>query len=206
MAAKFVAEEGLLKGLVLSLDKGDHWVIGRDPDTCQLLVEDPLASRKHLICKTTPKGIVVENLSQTNPIEVNDEEVTKPRLLHNGDAVKIGSGLFRFYSQDEAKIKDTPLVNGDGKNPSDEPEDAEEDMREDTIFDENNDDKDALAEINFDLIDAGRWLLKVIGGPNNGAEFSMQTSTSYVIGTDPNTCDIVFHDTSVSRQHARITV
>ena len=34
----------------------------------------------------------------------------------------------------------------------------------------------------------------------------MQTGSSYVIGTDPNACDIVFHDTSVSRQHARITV
>ena len=34
----------------------------------------------------------------------------------------------------------------------------------------------------------------------------MQAGTSYVIGTDPNSCDIVFHDTSVSRQHARISV
>ena len=34
----------------------------------------------------------------------------------------------------------------------------------------------------------------------------MQASNSYVIGTDPNSCDIVFHDTSVSRQHARITI
>lgn len=86
-------------------------------------------------------------------------------------------------------------------------ETQEEDAREDTIFDENAPaGKDALAEINFEVVDTGRWLLKVIGGPNNGAEFSMQTSNSYVIGTDPNTCDVVFHDTSVSRQHARITI
>lgn len=79
--------------------------------------------------------------------------------------------------------------------------------KDDTLFDENAPaGKDALAEINFDLVDTGRWLLKVIGGPNNGAEFSMQASSTYVIGTDPNSCDIVFHDTSVSRQHARISV
>ena len=32
MAAKFIAEEGALKGLTLNLDKGTEWVIGRDPD------------------------------------------------------------------------------------------------------------------------------------------------------------------------------
>src|SRR5205085_1714750 len=86
-------------------------------------------------------------------------------------------------------------------------EDYMEPHQDDSIFDENAPaGKDALAEINFELVDTGRWLLKVIGGPNNGAEFAMQASNSYVIGTDPNSCDIVFHDTSVSRQHARITV
>lgn len=76
----------------------------------------------------------------------------------------------------------------------------------DTIFDEEDKDKNLLAEINFDVVDSGRWLLKVIGGPNNGAEFSMHPASAYVIGTDPNSCDIIFHDTSVSRQHARISI
>jgi len=76
----------------------------------------------------------------------------------------------------------------------------------DTIFDEDDNDKQSLAKINFDLVDTGRWLLKVIAGPNNGAEFSMHTGSAYVVGTDPNSCDIVFYDTSVSRQHCRISV
>jgi type III secretion system YscD/HrpQ family protein len=79
-------------------------------------------------------------------------------------------------------------------------------VQRDTIFGEEDLDKAALAEINFDLVDAGRWLLKVIAGPNNGAEFSMHSNSSYVIGTDPSSCDIVFHDNSVSRQHARISI
>jgi type III secretion system YscD/HrpQ family protein len=45
----------------------------------------------------------------------------------------------------------------------------------------------------------------VIGGPNSGAEFSMQPG-EFLLGTDPTSCDIVFHDTSVSRQHLRIIV
>lgn len=343
MAAKLVAEEGILKGLVLSLEDGDHWVIGRDPDACQLLVEDPSASRKHLVCRTTPKGILVENLSETNPTQVNEQEVKEPRLLHNGDAVKIGDGTFRFYAEAAAHLfkdeetgeKELPLnnhpseeavlpkeqkateiepetaksetsdiseilpseVEPDAKQPeptamdeeniapplSDEaidgefPEVEQEDVaetqqpeikeleekygpadnepeqssqqqpkqdiepnmelqdkekvdhsienqeishetslpddlsddgepRHDSIFDEEPSDKHGIAEINFGLLDTGRWLLKVISGPNNGAEFSMQTGNSYIIGTDPNACDIVFHDTSVSRQHTRITV
>lgn len=290
MAAKLVAEEGILKGLVLSLEDGDQWVIGRDPDACQLLVEDPSASRKHLICRTTPKGILVENLSETNPVQINEVEVKEPRLLHNGDAVKIGDGIFRYYAEAAAKLYN---VDDDEKDPSriiekvpeneqnaadiepQEKEDAEinpaaqpenqqnivadnanlpkqpdndqdnkephmdldtqkednkdkispprnEDFlhetsimddtnddgekRHDSIFDDDPGDKHGIAEINFGLLDTGRWLLKVISGPNNGAEFSMQSGNSYIIGTDPNACDIVFHDTSVSRQHTRIAV
>lgn len=299
MAAKLVAEEGSLKGLVLSLDDGDQWIIGRDPDACQLLIEDPSASRKHLVCRTTPKGILVENLSDTNPIQVNKEEIKTPRLLHHGDAVKIGDGIFRFYAEDAAHLfndeeihekeqlpnKDqsdehplssaqkpaltehSPEINeelpgetaeeepnanasishsedpdssqehlSEGLSSPKQPENKKEEVSDqsvmetpentaldekkappeaandyddepnDSIFDEEPGDKHKLAEINFGLLETGRWLLKVISGPNNGAEFSMQAGNSYIIGTDPNACDIVFHDTSVSRQHTRITI
>lgn len=229
MAAKFVAEDGALKGLVLSLEEGDQWVIGRDPDACQLLVEDPLASRKHLICKRIPEGILVENLSTTNPIEVNSEPVTGTKILQHGDSVKIGSGNFRFYAEAEAKLYEVPENNhktqinttttkfkGDGHLANliahddveefEEFEEEEEQKKHNTIFDEEDDGKEGLAEVNFDIPETGRWLLKVVGGPNKGAEFSMQGGNSYVIGTDPNTADIIFHDTSVSRQHSRISV
>lgn len=286
MAAKLVAEEGALKGLVLSLEDGDQWVIGRDPDACQLLIEDPSASRKHLVCRSSPQGIIVENLSETNPIQVNEEEVKEPRLLQNGDAVKIGDGTFRFYAEDSAHLFEepndqeppeqgtpqkateeneeevtpeqpeaensssdaayrppaskteeaTPKPTQENEEatamerstkedqpetpPSDEAAAASQALQEipqenavpdneerhDTIFDEEPSDKNKIAEINFGLLDTGRWLLKVISGPNNGAEFSMQSGHGYIIGTDPNACDIVFHDTSVSRQHARISV
>lgn len=215
MAAKLIAEEGFLKGLVLSLDEGEQWVIGRDPDACQLLVEDPSASRKHLICRTTPRGIVIENLSETNPVEVNEEKLEEPRLLHHGDGVKIGDGLFRFFMDTEAYVDGLPIGDRQGmikqsimEETQKQIQSASDQEKHDTIFDEQQIDseKDGFAEIDFDLLDQGRWFLKVISGPNTGAEFSMQPLTSYVIGTDPATCDIVFHDASVSRQHARLNV
>lgn len=201
MTAKFVAEQGELKGLTLPLHEGEEWVIGRDPDLCQILVEDPSASRRHLVCRASPEGITVENLSDTNPILINKEAVDKPMLLQDGDAVKIGDGIYRFYSGEETTMNHATQEN-------EEQEIIDEDAPEqDTIYEENSDeDKGILAEIDFDLRETGRWLLKVIGGPNNGAEFSMQTGSEYTVGTDPTACDVVFHDTSVSRRHAKISI
>ncbi|WP_068467253.1 type III secretion system inner membrane ring subunit SctD [Candidatus Protochlamydia phocaeensis] len=245
MVARLVAEEGDLKGLILSLDNGDSWIIGRDPEECQLVIQDPLTSRKHLVARRTNEGILVENLSQTNPIQINEEEIgSQPRLLQQGDTVKIGNEIFRYYTDTSAHILDeslpsmiedptesdpaiergpepnSPLINGDKNSELEHPETQDQDVQDqevekqeareedkdhDTIFDD-----DAnflpLAEINFGIVETGRWLLKVIGGPNNGAEFYMQAGHSYILGTDPHSCDIVFHDTSVSRQHAKITV
>ncbi len=64
-----------------------------------------------------------------------------------------------------------------------------------------------VAYIDFDLLDTeGRWLLKVLSGPNTGAEFAMHGGSSYIIGTDTQTCDIVFQDLSVSRKHAKLSI
>ncbi|CRX37755.1 type III secretion system inner membrane ring subunit SctD [Estrella lausannensis] len=243
--AKLVAEEGNLKGLILSLENGKEWVIGRDPDTCQLLIEDPVASRKHLIVRETDEGIFVENLSSTNPVEINQEEVKEPRLLKHGDTVKIGSGLYRFYMDTEAMVyPESNDISSQGAglekqakpeeeamtNPSNQsdinPEgaltdsaatslagdpkegeayNAEEGLKHDTIFDDKSE-EEVLAAIDFDIVETGKWLLKVISGPNNGAEFNMQTGKTYIVGTDAQSADIIFHDTSVSRQHAKIRV
>lgn len=287
MTAKLLIEEGDLKGLSLSFENGEVWTVGRDPDECQLVIEDPLASRKHFIARRTPQGIVVENLSETNPLIVNDEEIgRRSHLLQNGDTLKIGNEVLRFYEESSAQVldgifdvlkevtdsdredlieldeMDSPLYpdthptlkndnimnnqeksslnnrnqkresdkknnqSTDGKDVSDNqqmlmmaddghvrapaPSQAhqidDEHLHQYTLFGEENEEGGALAEIDFGVIETGRWLLKVIGGPNSGAEFYMRTGTGYLIGTDPLTCDIVFHDTSVSRQHARLTI
>lgn len=227
MAAKLVAEEGDLKGLVLSLENGETWIAGRDPDECQLVIEDPLVSRKHFIARQTAAGIFVENLSTTNPIQVNDEDIdSQPRLLQSGDTLKVANEIFRFYIDEDTHLLDetfqpqiTENVTIETELPETDPaanrlpfpespvlDETEDPQISDTIFDDNDSSFDALADINFGITDTGRWLIKVIGGPNNGAEFYMQAGHSYIIGTDPHTCDIVFQDKSVSRQHAKITV
>lgn len=228
MVARLIAEEGLLKELVLYLDEGDQWTIGRDPDSCELLVEDPSASRQHARCVKIDTGILIENLSHTNPTQVNDQPLTGPRLLLHGDSVRIGDTLFRFYTEDPKVFEEElPLSEAKHSDKAEEPgeehnsavgvlpenhesifEAEEKDVADDTLFEGDNthSHEPKLAEINFDMMDTGKWLLKVIGGPNNGAEFSMQAGNAYTLGTDPNVCDLVFQDNSVSRQHARLTV
>jgi type III secretion system YscD/HrpQ family protein len=242
MVAKLVIEEGDLKGLTLSLEDSDSWTIGRDPDECQLVIEDPLVSRKHLLLSRTSEGMKIQNLSDTNPVQINEETIDdQPRLLQNGDAIKIGNELLRYYEESSAHIldespdqnlsdisdsdlsDDSEITIGDEMNEEIAPKDTnaptpenasqspptpdlDQPSPQNTIFREEDAEMATLADIDFGLIETGRWLLKVIGGPNNGAEFYMQSGNSYILGTDPQTCDIVFHDTSVSRQHAKITV
>lgn len=227
MTAKLISEEGDLTGLVLSLDNGSEWIIGRDSEECQLVIPDLLISRRHARAYVTPEGIYIENLSETNPLVVNDEEIIdQPILLHHGDNVKFGNEVFRYYTDSEAHILDSDFSTEemeqealtDAPTPIEDEDliEAQEDLNalidpqsekpQDTIFEENEEDFASVAEINFGLADFGRWLIKVVNGPNNGAEFYMQSGYSYLLGTDPKTCDIVFHDKSVSRQHARITV
>ena len=259
-SARLIGEEGILKGQVLALDDGTSWTIGRDPDQSDIVIEDPAASRKHLLCRATDEGFILENLSSTNPITVNDIEVTEPQQLQDGDLVIIGASKFRFYSSagpavDSPSTKEapeehvfpgekpqpasvgmeTPQEQSDEEPPieTDEEEDTltsaapeeeaadvpveeepAEEVRRDTLFEEPEQpdqgkevsEADMFADTGIDLTGGGRWMLKVISGPNNGAEFGMQSGESYVMGNDPSACDIVFHDISVSRQHARLSV
>lgn len=208
MTAKLIAEEGTMAGLVLSFDEGDEWVIGRDPDTCQLLVEDPEVSREHVMAHKLPEGISVENLSTTNPALVNDRPIKESCLLQHGDTLKIGSGIFRYYTDIGGRDVDPESKRKGKEKPAPEVHEEEEEEEEtNTLFDdEKGDAEKMLANIDFNVSNNGRWMLKVIGGPNNGAEFSMEPGSSYVLGTNPDNCDIVFHDGTVSRQHAKLTI
>ncbi|NDE64146.1 MAG: FHA domain-containing protein, partial [Chlamydiae bacterium] len=52
---------------------------------------------------------------------------------------------------------------------------------------------------------ASRFTLKVIMGPNAGAEFPLPEGGSLVLGKDDQTCDVAFNDLSVSKRHARLS-
>lgn len=111
MTEKLVAEKGLVKGLVLSFENAEEWIIGRNPDECQLVIEDPKVSRQHIRCRRSEEGIILENLSSTNPVVVNQINIDGPYLLQEGDRLKIGNSFFRFRSEplaEENKEEEPP--------------------------------------------------------------------------------------------------
>jgi len=179
MAGYLIGEEGPLAGLVVKFEEGSEWVIGRDPDVVGIVLEDPMVSRKHVICRLTAEGYILENLSAVNPATQNGMIISEPVLLREGDIIQIGNTFFRF-SEKLPKVEVLP--------PSlmEEPAD--------------------LTSLSVTSSPDARWMIKVITGPNAGAEFYMHKGKTYVIGKDPELSDIIFQDLSVSRQHARITV
>jgi type III secretion system YscD/HrpQ family protein len=186
MAGYLVAEEGPLAGLVITFEEGTEWILGRDPDESTMVLEDPMVSRKHVICHLTPEGFTLENLSSVNPATQNGKVITEEVLLKEGDILEIGSTFFRFTE----------------KNPSFVEEKEEEDTSSPVLFEEDS----PLSSLDLEGAPSTRWLLKVISGPNTGAEFTLSPNTSYILGKDPTTCDVVFYDLSVSREHAKMQV
>src|SRR5581483_2092868 len=185
MAGYLIAEEGPLAGLIVRMEEGEEWILGRDPDEVTIVLEDPMVSRKHVICKLTAEGYILENLSSVNPATQDGKVITEPVLLRENDILQIGSTFFRFTEKTPSDtFEDTSIPH--------EPEMIEE--------------KEDLSSVNVETTDEVRWFLKVISGPNSGAEFAMQRGSTYILGKDPNLCDIVFQDLSVSRQHARLIV
>jgi pSer/pThr/pTyr-binding forkhead associated (FHA) protein len=71
MTGYLIAEEGPLSGTCIVFDHDELWTIGRDPDEVNIVLEDPMVSRKHAICKLTSEGFILENLSTINPITQN---------------------------------------------------------------------------------------------------------------------------------------
>lgn len=188
MASYLVAEEGPLVGLVIRFEEGSEWILGRDPDVSYQVLEDPMVSRKHVICRLTDEGYVLENLSSVNPASVNGKSIEAPVLLQEGDTVQIGNVFFHFTLKDPIEKQSEEQ---EEKALSDSP----------TIYEESDD----LGALAFSGTSDARWIIKVISGPNAGAEFGLPEGSTFIIGKDPNSCDILFQDLSVSRQHAKIT-
>lgn len=196
MSAKFIVEEGLHEGLTLELEAGDEWVLGRDPEFVDLLVDDTSIAEQQALCRKTPEGITMQDLGwAATSVKVNGELAKEPLLLHSEDTVQMGEILFRFIDKSGTECKDRVSR-----------QERIMQASEDTILEETEFPEESLADIHFDLGTSGRWILKVIAGPNTGAEIALESGQKYLIGTDSGSCDVVFQDVSVSRKHAQVSV
>lgn len=88
---KFALRQGLRE---FELAEG-RFVIGR-ADTCELTLEDPLASRQHAALVTTADHVTLEDLGSRNGVTVNGERLGGSRILQPGDVIVIGKNEMTF--------------------------------------------------------------------------------------------------------------
>ncbi len=79
------------------LDETDM-TMGRDADTCKLHISDATISRQHI--RFVQEGIVVRavDLGTTNGTFINDKKIGAPTVLKDGDMVRLGTVLLKFFS------------------------------------------------------------------------------------------------------------
>ena len=79
----------------MEYDVGDGAIMGRG-DQAEIRLEDPFASSRH--AKLTPQGgiVVLEDLASTNGTYLNEELLSGPQPLHQGDRVRIGDSEFTY--------------------------------------------------------------------------------------------------------------
>ena len=175
MAGYLVCEDGPQVGMVIPLDEGTEWVIGRDPALATILLEDPMVSRKHGLIRLEDGLFFLESTSEVNPIQVNGENTTRTEL-HEDDTIQIGNNYFRFTEINPKPVESKPQSQ-----------------------------REVPRITPFAITAPPRFYLKVLGGPNLGAEFGMTAGESYILGKDAS-ADIVFQDLSVSNKHAKISI
>ena len=175
MVGYLVCEDGPQVGLIIPLIEGAEWVIGRDPNLSAILLEDPMVSRKHGLIRLEEDSFFLDNLSDVNPIKVNGESASNFQL-HEDDTIQIGNNYFRFTELN--------------------PEASEEARSEKP---------ETPSALPFTMTSPARFFIKVLSGPNQGAEFGMSIDKTYVLGKDASS-DIVFQDLSVSHRHAKLSI
>jgi type III secretion system YscD/HrpQ family protein len=200
MAPRLIAEKGLLQGLELELAGGPAWVIGRDPAEASLILEDPAVSRRQAEIRLGDDGVyTLRNLSTSNPTRLGEHDLSGESPLEAGSLIQMGGTWFRFEPM--------PTIVEELPEPQEPVEAVSELVSEEslpsrqTVF-------EAGPPIEGSFLGPTPWrfLLKVLTGPNRGAEFGLELGREEVIGKDPGVCSIVLNDLSVSRRHAKIRV
>ena len=80
---------------VLMLKRGRSFTIGRDQDN-DVALADAEVSRRHAEVSPSPDGFYMRDLESSNGVIVNEERITNPYLLSQGDRILIGGNTLYF--------------------------------------------------------------------------------------------------------------
>ena len=87
--------QGPQRGELFTL--GSQTVIGKDPASCTLVLQDSFMSSKHAEIKIEGGVWILKDMGSINGSYVNDKRVDKQELVDN-DFVKFGQFLCKFKS------------------------------------------------------------------------------------------------------------
>jgi pSer/pThr/pTyr-binding forkhead associated (FHA) protein/NADPH-dependent 2,4-dienoyl-CoA reductase/sulfur reductase-like enzyme len=104
------AEHALQKKRLVTVQEGDEagksveftesLTIGRDPDTCQLIMDHVLVSRTHARITVTDEGVRLEDLGSRNGTELNGAKVTDEAIeIFPGDEILLGKKIVLVYQE-----------------------------------------------------------------------------------------------------------
>ncbi len=82
----------------LEYEIGAGAVLGRG-EQAEIRLEDPFASARHARLARQGPVVVLEDLGSTNGTYLNEELVTGPQPLHQGDRVRIGDSEFTYVDR-----------------------------------------------------------------------------------------------------------
>lgn len=81
-------------------------VVGRD-STCEIVIDDARASRRHATFRSSPNAVAVEDSGSTNGIRINDLTVRGAQRLAHGDRVEVGAHVFILMDAEHARSSPT---------------------------------------------------------------------------------------------------
>jgi pSer/pThr/pTyr-binding forkhead associated (FHA) protein len=65
----------------------------------EIRLDDPFASSRHARISRHGPVVVIEDLGSTNGTYLNDELLTGPQPLHDGDRIRIGDSEFSYVQE-----------------------------------------------------------------------------------------------------------
>jgi hypothetical protein len=90
---------GALSGTRVGIAIGQAPIlVGKGPATLQIL-DDPTVSTRHAQISGEQAGIVVTDLGSTNGTFVNNQRISRPTLLQDGDLVRFGNTQIKFRAE-----------------------------------------------------------------------------------------------------------
>jgi phosphoserine phosphatase RsbU/P len=89
--------KGTSPGSIVTLDKGEKWVMGRNAD-CHVVINLPSVSREHAIIRKLDGKFFIEDLKSRNGTAVNNIDIKSRIELNHNDRIKICDSLFTFVN------------------------------------------------------------------------------------------------------------